>query len=328
MALAFLMLAAAATNAHMTGASSNYPTEPLARGGEYTVDYRGSFICPEAAASLSEGDILTFSIFNQEEFSWLTASEHNHTVEYADCTNMDDPGYLIFPGTITFTVAENAPAFQEFTLKTGAYGQNNEGSDFNATIAYEPDFTAPTALSFDAVGGGVTATIPLTSTANANSVFNFDVSSFTIDGEDASDGATAHIQETLAIETGIFTENGSSTSSVDLHFGVGSEGHEDHGGHDMDDMEHDHMDDSDDAMGAAWETAQVIVSITLAAEQDTAQVSEPYLVTLTFNNADVDHMEHDENHGAEDDDSNFLPGFEIAAAIAVLGALAALRRHI
>jgi hypothetical protein len=344
-ALIFLMLSAASVQAHIDTKSANSPTGQLSPGTEYSVDYFGYIYCaivgptPEASAEYYDGQVLSLTIANAvaevNDYKWLNASVTDATVLLENCSeegsDIGTPGpKIVLKQTINFTVSETAPAFTTFTFQPGAIGESNQGGNFSAEIGYVPSFTAPTALSFDVASGGATATIPLTMAANANSVFNFDVTSFTIDDAPATGGAMAHIQETLELETGIFSEAGTAISSVDLHFGAG-DGKMDHGDADMDhsDMDHSDMDHSDTDMGTVptWNTSQVTIDITLAALQDATQVSAPTTVILTFTNVDLGSTPADGQVDEETDDTSFIPGFEVAAAVGALGAVAALRRR-
>lgn len=321
-ALAMLLAAAGAAQAHIS-VSSDQPTGAYQVGDTFDVVASIKYHCTDAGPTPKDN---TATITNIGDYAWLTATETTVSYDPLSCQpDVDEQGLTHDIGevTITVTVTGAAPAFQDHALQPGLVGETNVGGDFVIQQAYDPAFTAPSALSVDSVAGGATATIPLTVTANADSVFTFDVTSFTFDGEAAPEGATAHIQETLAIDSPVATETGSVTQNVELHFG-------DHGGHEEGDT-HEETEGEGDAAHLHWETAQAVVSITLAAAEDATQVSEAKNVVVTFVNTDAETMPHgDDAQVDEGDEDGFLkniPGVGPVALIGAIGLLAVLRRR-
>lgn len=287
------------------------------RGESFIVTTDVTFDCTEYGIEPAD-EVVT--IANKADFEWLNASEETVTYEPGPDCITGGGSVTVEDVELNLTIGVAAPAFEDFELQPGVVGGENEGGAFTIQVAYDPAFSAPGTLSFDSIAGGTTATIPLTVAANADSVFSFDVTSFTFDGEDAPEGATAEIADTLAVDSPLAAGELAQTHNVELQFAPPADAEDEAAAED----------------GFRWETAVAVLEVTLAAAEDATQSSDPREVRITFANTDEatlpggdDDDGGDGNGGDTDGDGFFkkLPGYEAIATVAALGMVAVLARR-
>lgn len=310
--VAALMLVGA-TTADVT-VVADAPSGPFERGSSFNVTTDITFHCVEEGADEA---VYAVTIANKADFDWIEASETNVTYDPLACTpSLDGFVMTVEDVEINVTIGVGAPAFEPVELQPGIVGVENAGGNFTIDIEYDPAFSVPNTLSFDSVAGGGIASIPLTVAANADSVFSFEVTSFTFDGEEIPEGAAADIQQNLSVDSPLTAGELAETHNVELLFTAPQET-------DADAAEDAHF---------HWETAEVVLEVVLAADADDTQVSEPKEVRITFLNTDEETMPHEDGNGGDGngtDDGFFkkLPGYEAVAVVATVGMLAVLARR-
>lgn len=324
-AICSLLLLAGSAQAHTT-IEATAPQGPFVRGETYTVPTTAYINCAVIGAEYSEGQELVFSIANAADIPWINATETTQAISAFNCepgTAAGTPGlYNILSADVEFTISDLAPAFLgPVMFQPGAFGETNQGGDFEVEVAYEPTFSASlaqTSYDYEEGSGIMTVLVSLENTANADSVFQFGVTS------ELPDGVVAHIQDTLTAPAPYLDGVASSLHTVELHFSAGAADHSEHEG--MEGMDHDAM----DAMESAWESLDITLGVSLAAKDDPTLVSEVQELQFTVNKvAAEDH--HDDGHHDEHGDESFLesvgvPGPGIALLIGALGVVAIARR--
>ncbi len=260
-----------------------------------------------------EGDVLNFTLLNQEDVPWAIAESKSITFSLESCEpggqsigetvdgETDNLGIYNIPQvTTTFFIDGNAPAFETSTLSFGVVDTENEGGDFDIEVGYNPAFKVPSSIAFDMESAAATATLGIATAANADSSLQMEILRFDIDGAEPPSDAEASVATSVDVPSSAAGNPPIHTVSVEL-------------------------DISTPAMAGEevyrWGTAEVALQFTMVADADASKKSDPQTVVMTFTNTNPDTVP------LSDEGGKGTPGFPVIAILAALGLVAALRRR-